>query len=184
MVRGLYTSTTGMLVQEIRMDLVSNNLANVNTAGYKGDASAIKSFPQMLVHRINDTYLKVTGVEGNMDLRPMIGLSTFGAVVDETMKKGELQITVVATGFDADRVSESPMEKMSRMTIDYRNKKDREKEAESKITYPEKFESKMIIEEKVSPKPQRKSVLGKSEDEMLDDDDLEIPAFIRRKMGK
>ncbi|MFH1537508.1 MAG: flagellar hook-basal body protein [bacterium] len=83
MVRSLYTSTTGMLVQEIRMDLVANNLANVNTTGYKQDVSALKSFPQMLVHRINETYLKVSGVEGNMDLRPLIGMSTFGVVVDE-----------------------------------------------------------------------------------------------------
>jgi len=35
------------------------------------------------MHRINDEYLKVTGVEGNMDLRPMIGVGTYGAVVDD-----------------------------------------------------------------------------------------------------
>ncbi len=81
--RGLYTATTGMLVQEIKLDYVANNLANVNTTGFKANAGAVKSFPQMLVHRLNDTYLKVSGVEGNMDLRPMVGLSTMGAVVDE-----------------------------------------------------------------------------------------------------
>jgi flagellar basal-body rod protein FlgG len=72
-----------MLTQEIKMDLVSNNLANVNTNGYKGNASAIKSFPQMLVHRINDSYLKVSGVEGNMDTRPLVGMASMGAIVDE-----------------------------------------------------------------------------------------------------
>ena len=72
-----------MLTQEIKLDLVSNNLANVNTNGYKGNASAIKSFPQMLVHRINDTYLKVSGIEGNMDTRPLVGLASMGAIVDE-----------------------------------------------------------------------------------------------------
>lgn len=83
MIRGLYTSTTGMLTQEIKMDMVSNNLANVNTTGYKQDVCAMKSFPQMLVHRLNDDYLKVSGVEGMMDLRPLMGTSSFGAVVDE-----------------------------------------------------------------------------------------------------
>ena len=83
MYRGLYTAATGMLTQEIKLDVVSNNLANVNTNGFKQNASAIKSFPQMLTHRINDTYLKVSGVEGQMDVRPMIGLSSLGAVVDE-----------------------------------------------------------------------------------------------------
>jgi len=94
--RGLYTATTGMLVQEIKLDYISNNLANVNTTGFKGNAGAVKSFPQMLVHRLNDTYLKVSGVEGNMDLRPMVGLSTMGSVVDEIatdFSKGTLSPT-------------------------------------------------------------------------------------------
>jgi flagellar basal-body rod protein FlgG len=85
-----------MLVQEIKLDYVSNNLANVNTVGFKQAAGAIKSFPQMLVHRLNDTYLKVSGVEGNMDLRPMVGLSSMGAVVDEIatdFTKGNMQPT-------------------------------------------------------------------------------------------
>ncbi|MEW5946890.1 MAG: flagellar basal-body rod protein FlgF [bacterium] len=96
MIRGLYTSTTGMLANEIRMDDVANNLANVNTTGYKGDVEAMKSFPQMLVHRINDTYLKVSGIEGEMDLRPLIGMSTFGVVVDEIATdhaQGEIYVT-------------------------------------------------------------------------------------------
>lgn len=94
--RGLYTATTGMLVQELKLDYISNNLANANTFGFKQNVSAVKSFPQMLVHRMNDTYLKVSGIEGNMDLRPMVGLSTMGAVVDEIatdFAKGDIQNT-------------------------------------------------------------------------------------------
>ena len=108
----------------------------------------------------------------------------FGAVVDETIRKGEVQITVVATGFDVEKVNESPVEKMSRITIEEHRKKDIE-EQPSKITYPEKFESRMIIEEKVPPKSQgnlSRIQIGKGLDD--DDDELEIPAFIRRKMGK
>jgi flagellar basal-body rod protein FlgF len=85
-----------MLTQEIKMDYIANNLANVNTPGFKQNVGAIKSFPQMLVHRLNDTYLKVSGVEGNMDLRPMAGLASMGAVVDEIatdFSKGVLQNT-------------------------------------------------------------------------------------------
>lgn len=109
----------------------------------------------------------------------------FGAVIDETMKKGEVHITVVATGFDAERVKESPLEKMSRMTIEDMRGKEKEEKKE-RITYPEKMEPKMIIPEKVPPKPQR--TISVSSDtrnlEEDDDDELEIPAFIRRKMGK
>jgi cell division protein FtsZ len=114
----------------------------------------------------------------------------FGAVVDETMKKGEVHITVVATGFDADRVNESPMEKMSRMTIEETRKKEKAEERISdRMTYPEKTEPKMIIEEKVPPKSQRSIPVSRDTGRSLDEDDnnddeLEIPAFIRRKMGK
>jgi len=111
----------------------------------------------------------------------------FGAVVDETMKKGEVQITVVATGFDEEMVRENPVEKMSRMTVEESRKKEQMKEPipEMKVTFPEKFESKMIIEEKIPPKPQKNMALIRK-DKALDeeDDELEIPAFIRRKMGK
>lgn len=35
MIRALYSAATGMLAQQTNMDTVSNNLANINTAGYK-----------------------------------------------------------------------------------------------------------------------------------------------------
>jgi hypothetical protein len=74
------------------------------------------------------------------------------------------------------------MEKLSRISINESHKK--EARPEMTITYPEKFEPKMIIEEKVMPKPV-KSIAPAKEKELSDDDDeLEIPAFIRRKMGK
>ena len=36
MLEGLYTAAAGMAAQQQRMDAVSNDIANVNTAGYKG----------------------------------------------------------------------------------------------------------------------------------------------------
>ena len=35
MMRSLYTATTGMLGQQLQIDTTSNNIANVNTTGYK-----------------------------------------------------------------------------------------------------------------------------------------------------
>lgn len=114
----------------------------------------------------------------------------FGAVVDETMKKGEVQITVVATGFDELNVRETPVERMSRMVIDEHPRRPEpiqmspEPQEDMKVTFPSKSESKMIIEEKVPPKPQRPTFTRKEKELDDDDDELEIPAFIRRKMGK
>lgn len=106
----------------------------------------------------------------------------FGAVVDESIKKGEVQVTVVATGFDVDAVKESPVEKLSRIVKEDSTKKEDEEKESPRITFPsKKMETKMIIEEKVPPR--RISAINDSKD-LEDDDELEIPAFIRRKMGK
>ncbi|HZX49435.1 MAG TPA: flagellar basal body protein, partial [Nitrospirota bacterium] len=35
MMRALYISATGMEAQQLNIDVISNNLANVNTAGFK-----------------------------------------------------------------------------------------------------------------------------------------------------
>lgn len=117
----------------------------------------------------------------------------FGAVVDETLKKGEVQITVVATGFDEDKVNETRMSPMERLT---RGKSveqleasvsDDDLEEDLKNTFSAREESRMIIEEKVPPKIQRTSAFMQKDKELSDEDDddeLEIPAFIRRKMGK
>ena len=37
MIRGIYTSAAGMLVETMRQDQIANNLANVDTTGYKQD---------------------------------------------------------------------------------------------------------------------------------------------------
>ncbi|MFZ2189101.1 MAG: cell division protein FtsZ [Candidatus Moraniibacteriota bacterium] len=117
----------------------------------------------------------------------------FGAVVDETLKKGEVQITVVATGFDEEMISESrlsPMERLSRVKTVTEPEisiiRD-EPEEDLKNTFSVREESRMIIEEKVPPKIQRSTAFMQKDKELSDEDDddeLEIPAFIRRKMGK
>lgn len=122
----------------------------------------------------------------------------FGAVVDETIKKGEVQITVVATGFDEEKVNEgriSPMERLSNLSKASNMTKpepavtrpaiDLDDELEN--TFAVREEPKMIIEEKVPPKIQRNSSFLQKEKTLVDEDDddeLEVPAFIRRKMGK
>ncbi len=113
----------------------------------------------------------------------------FGAVTDDQIRKGEVHITVVATGFDAEGINETPIEKLSRSSYSESDQKEEknnatypkpeEKKPEEKITFPSrKIESEMIIEEKVQPNV----TLPKEEND--EDDDLEIPAFIRRKMNK
>lgn len=39
MIRSLYTAGTGMVAQQHNLDVISNNLANVNTSGFKGQTA-------------------------------------------------------------------------------------------------------------------------------------------------
>lgn len=126
----------------------------------------------------------------------------FGAVVDDQVKKGEIHITVVATGFDPDRspMRDNPLinragikagsdihQKHENHHSSIRTREEEKDEIENEytqtITFPSKkiLEPKMIIEDKIQPK----IVTGRIEKpEMEDEDELEIPAFIRRKMEK
>ncbi|MCL2051580.1 MAG: flagellar basal-body rod protein FlgF [Lachnospiraceae bacterium] len=54
MLKGLYATYTGMMNQQNRMDVLTNNLANVNTNGYKKEGATSQSFNAMYAHKIND----------------------------------------------------------------------------------------------------------------------------------
>ncbi|WHH57594.1 flagellar hook-basal body protein [Petroclostridium sp. X23] len=54
MIRGLYTSASSMLNSQKKMDIITNNLANSSTTGYKKDIAVSQSFPELLTKRIND----------------------------------------------------------------------------------------------------------------------------------
>lgn len=54
MLRGLYAAACGLMAESARNDVIANNLANVNTTGFKKDAVAVRSFPEVLVKRMND----------------------------------------------------------------------------------------------------------------------------------
>ncbi len=49
MLRGLYTATAGMMTQQHRHDTVTQNIANLNTTGYKQVESVARSFPEVMV---------------------------------------------------------------------------------------------------------------------------------------
>lgn len=55
MVKGLYAAYTGMIHQEHRMDVLTNNLANVNTNGFKKEGATAQAFDDVLALKIKDT---------------------------------------------------------------------------------------------------------------------------------
>ena len=72
MIRGWYTGASGMNAQQNRLDAISNNLANVDTAGYKRDITVSKSFPELLLRRTNLDGVYETPF-GSAEAAPVIG---------------------------------------------------------------------------------------------------------------
>jgi flagellar basal-body rod protein FlgG len=88
MVRGLYTGASAMIAQMRRIDVLSNNLANVNTPSYKKDSTIMKAFPEMLIRRINDDGVREIPI-GSYDLMPVIGKMGTGVEVNEVYTRFE-----------------------------------------------------------------------------------------------
>ena len=53
MLRALYTAATGMQAQQINIDTIANNIANVNTTGYKADKSMFEEYLMPTAHEDN-----------------------------------------------------------------------------------------------------------------------------------
>ncbi len=95
MLRGIYTGASGMIAQQARLDVVSNNLANVDKTGFKKDLAIFKAFPDMLIRRLNESGLGVTPA-GSYDTMPYVGKLGTGVEVNEVytdFDQGSLQRT-------------------------------------------------------------------------------------------
>lgn len=76
MLKGLYTAAMGMNVQTKRLDVISNDLANAGTTGYKKDKVSISTFKEEYIKRLDDSQNFIPNEE-------RIGKITYGAKVDE-----------------------------------------------------------------------------------------------------
>lgn len=82
MIRGWYTGASGMNAQQNRLDAISNNLANVDTAGYKRDITVSKSFSELLLRRTNLDGVYETPF-GSAEAAPVIGKLGLGIETNE-----------------------------------------------------------------------------------------------------
>ena len=71
-----------MNAQQNRLDAISNNLANVDTAGYKRDITVSKSFPELLLRRTNLDGVYETPF-GSAEAAPVIGKLGLGIETNE-----------------------------------------------------------------------------------------------------
>jgi len=71
-----------MRAQQWRMDAVANNLANVNTSGFKREVAAFKAFPELMVRRMEDDGVKLNPF-GSADEAPVVGRLGTGVELNE-----------------------------------------------------------------------------------------------------
>ncbi len=88
MLRSLWTGASGMIAQQTNVDTISNNLANVNTVGYKKETVEFKS---LLYQKLQT---KVT--DNNGDPKPVIGQVGSGvrtSAITSRFKQGNMVST-------------------------------------------------------------------------------------------
>jgi flagellar basal-body rod protein FlgG len=95
MIRGLYTGASGMAAQQVRLDSIANNLANIDTDGYKRDVTVSKAFAQLLLRRMDDDGVYLHPL-GSGDMAPVIGKLGTGVEANEVfteLEQGSLKGT-------------------------------------------------------------------------------------------
>lgn len=93
MLRGLYTAASGMIAEQRRHDTVTQNIANLNTPGYKSVNTVAHSFPEMLISLMGD---KQSGATSR------IGKLVTGVFAEESLPaftQGDLKETGNGTDF-------------------------------------------------------------------------------------
>jgi len=89
MVRALWTSATGMEAQQLRMDVISNNLANINTTGFK---KSRPDFQDLLYQN-----LRTAGSSSTSNLQfptgIQVGLGTRNVAIQKNFSQGDFAQT-------------------------------------------------------------------------------------------
>ena len=95
MIRGLYTAVTGLITGEAKQSVVTNNLANSNTTGFKSDNLSIKKFDDVLIQNYDKL---VNGV----NTKSTIGSLSMGSEIDDLntyFTQGIVETTDKSTDF-------------------------------------------------------------------------------------
>ncbi len=85
MVRSLWSAATGMIAQQNNVDTIANNLANVNTTGYKMEVNEFKS---LLYQTIQTRTTTANGV--NKPIGAQVGLGVRNASITSEFGQGSL----------------------------------------------------------------------------------------------
>jgi flagellar hook protein FlgE len=88
LIRSLFSGVSGLKNHQVMMDVIGNNIANINTIGYKGSRI---TFSELFTQTMREGSAP-TGVNGGVN-PVQIGLGSSVGSVDANMKQGSFQTT-------------------------------------------------------------------------------------------
>lgn len=88
MMRSLWTAASGMRAQQVNVDTIANNVANINTIGYKSQQASFKS---LLYQNLQSKSTNNAGEE--KPVAAEVGLGSRVAAITSTFTNGNLQAT-------------------------------------------------------------------------------------------
>lgn len=94
MVRSLWTAASGMIAQQTSVDTIANNLANVNSTGYKTERAEFKS----LLYQTLQTETTTANGE-NKPIGAQVGLGVRNSSIESSFTQGILTETGTDTDF-------------------------------------------------------------------------------------
>lgn len=151
--------------EKAAMQAINSPLLDISINGAKGVLFAISSNDDMTMAEFQDA-AKVVTESIDKDARVIIG-----TILDERMKKGDMKITVIATGFPTENTKKAPL-----FNRDLFNRQDQQTSAQQ-----QNDQQIRPMVQKPEPRP-GESELAENEETVEDDLDNfgAIPAFLRR----
>lgn len=102
MMRSLYTAATGMLAQQLNMDVITNNLSNVNTTGFKKSRADFEDLMYQTIRQPGAAQstgqLIPTGMQVGMGVRP-VSVQKLFAQGDYQQTENDLDLAIEGKGF-------------------------------------------------------------------------------------
>jgi len=158
---------------EAAKDAINSNLLDMSIDGARGIVFTITGGPDLSMTEVSEAAKVITSAADD-DAKII-----FGAVIDEKMKD-QIKITVVATGFDGRGKNQKSEISKAYTPNAFIVEKEIENEPMMASTSVDKNKGKFNVFKNIPVKP---ALEKKAERPSNDDDDLSVPAFIRKKMG-
>ncbi len=102
MMRALWTAATGMSAQQLNMDVISNNLANVNTSGFKKSRADFEDLLYQTIRQPGATNANgnmiPTGVQVGMGVRP-VAIQKIFTQGNYQQTENQLDLAIEGNGF-------------------------------------------------------------------------------------